>query len=226
MLRYASAQAKLTERSPNGQMVNCKLRAENAAENLWETSTAAMGETKCPGTGNGHPIDGSWKRDSNVTFCANRKMPTDSRRHNLAKRATVGLALAMAVAVAPSRRDRRVNTVRRGVDLIAGDVGGGQGSQRKPKPIAKPKLKPKPPNSSRSPKSGQDPGPKRYSQNYFNCSETTLALTLNALNFCLHKLGQQAEAVPFLPAPLLYQHSHHIYNMEIICIVIIYNFAA
>lgn len=212
LLRYASAQAKLTERSPNGQMVNCKLRAENAAENLWETSTAAMGETKCPGTGNGHPIDGSWKRDSNVTFCANRKMPTDSRRHNLAKRATVGLALAMAVAVAPSRRDRRVNTVRRGVDLIAGDVGGGQGSQRKPKPIAKPKLKPKPPNSSRSPKSGQDPGPKRYSQNYFNCSETTLALTLNALNFCLHKLGQQAEAVPFCQ-PRCFISTHIIFTI-------------
>jgi len=37
--------------------------------------------------------------------------------------------------------ETRVNTVRRGVDLIAGDVGGGQGSKRKPKPKPKPKAK-------------------------------------------------------------------------------------
>lgn len=37
---------------PNSELwdTNCDWRMANAALNLWETSTAAMGETKCPGT--------------------------------------------------------------------------------------------------------------------------------------------------------------------------------
>lgn len=129
---------------PNSELwdTNCDWRMANAALNLWETSTAAMGETKCPGT----PLMAVGNVTRTWRLCKQEDANWQQRRQTAQRSETWKLANCWQWG--NSWPETRVNTVRRGfltwlpaTSLVV--VGRGQGGKGNRNPNSKPKPKSK-----------------------------------------------------------------------------------